>query len=139
MTRFLRSRVLRGRLAGARANGNIRYVGDQHSWMIGTQADDRLQTDVGDDTIQGTGGNDRLEGGDGNDGLFGGDGDDYISDIHGDDVIKAGAGNDRINAGPGLDLLFGASGKDYISHGTDATESFGGMHDDFIRGGTATT
>ena len=117
-------------------NGNVRFFGTQHSWMIGSQVADRLQTDEGDDTIQGTGGNDRIEGGDGNDGLFGGDGDDYISDIHGDDVIKAGAGSDRINAGPGLDLLFGASGKDFISHGTDATESFAGIHDDFILGGT---
>ena len=125
-----------GSLYREASTGYVRYEGDQHVLMIGSPDEDRIRSGLGDDTIHGTAANDRLEGDDGNDNLFGGDGDDYITDSHGDDVIKAGAGGDRINSGPGLDLLFGGPGKDYISHGaTDATESFGGLHDDFIRGG----
>jgi Ca2+-binding RTX toxin-like protein len=119
---------------GAEAN-YLRYTGDDHVLLGGTDEADTLIASIGDDTLFGDAGNDRLEGGFGNDIINGGDGDDIIKDSGGDDNIKAGAGNDVVHAGPGLDLVMGGSGQDFIFLGTDmGSEVFAGEGDDFIYG-----
>ena len=113
----------------------LRYTGDDHVLLGGTDQADTLIASIGDDTLFGDGGNDRLEGGFGNDIINGGDGDDIIKDSGGDDNIKAGAGNDVVHAGPGLDLVMGNSGQDFIFLGTDmGSEVFAGEGNDFIYG-----
>ena len=113
----------------------LRYTGEDHVLLGGTEQADTLIASIGDDTLFGDGGNDRLEGGFGNDIINGGDGDDIIRDAGGDDNIKGGAGNDAIHAGPGLDLVLGGSGQDFVILGTDmGSEIFGGEGDDFMLG-----
>ena len=119
---------------GAEAN-YLRYTGDDHVLLGGTEQADTLIASIGDDTIYGDGGNDRLEGGFGNDIINAGAGDDIIKDSGGDDNIKAGEGNDVVHAGPGLDLVMGNAGQDFIFLGTDmGSEVFAGEGNDFIYG-----
>jgi Ca2+-binding RTX toxin-like protein len=113
----------------------LRYNGDEHVVMGGTNQADTIIASDGDDTLYGDGGNDRLEGDFGNDIINGGDGDDIIVDSGGDDNIKAGKGNDVVHAGPGLDLVMGNDGQDFIFLGTDmGSEVFAGTGNDFIYG-----
>ncbi|PXW85459.1 Ca2+-binding RTX toxin-like protein [Nitrosomonas sp. Nm84] len=114
----------------------IRYTGDQHVVMGGTENADRIRASEGDDTIWGDGGNDRLEGGAGNDSINGGDGNDRISDSFGDDNIKGGDGHDVINGGPGINLILGGAGSDFVITGNDISEVFAGPGNDFIFGNT---
>lgn len=114
----------------------IRYTGDQHVVMGGTEGVDRIRSSEGDDTLWGDGGNDRLEGGAGNDSINGGDGNDIITDSFGDDNIKGGDGHDTINGGPGINLILGGAGSDFIVTGNDISEVFGGPGNDFIFGNT---
>ncbi len=135
-TSLLTPLVLRDNPATAGVEANyLRYTGDEHVLLGGTEQADTLIAGIGDDTLFGDGGNDRLEGGFGNDIINGGDGDDIIKDSGGDDNIKAGAGNDVVHAGPGLDLVMGNSGQDFIFLGTDmGSEVFAGEGNDFIYG-----
>lgn len=87
----------------------IRYTGEEHIVMGGTENNDRLRAGAGDDTIWGDGGDDRIEGGAGNDSINGGDGNDRITDSSGDDNIKGGDGHDFINGGAGFNLILGIS------------------------------
>lgn len=113
----------------------LRYRGEDHVVLGGTDNADIIISGIGDDTIYGDGGNDKLEGGFGNDIINGGDGDDIITDAGGDDNIKAGAGNDVIHAGGGLDLVLAGDGQDFIFLGTDeGSEVFAGTGNDFIYG-----
>jgi Ca2+-binding RTX toxin-like protein len=113
----------------------LRYSGDEHVVMGGTEGNDIITASIGDDTIYGDGGNDRLEGGFGNDIINAGAGDDIITDNGGDDNIKAGDGNDVVHAGGGLDLVMGGRGNDFIFLGTDmGSEVFAGEGNDFIYG-----
>ena len=113
----------------------LRYTGDDHVLLGGTEQADTLIASIGDDTLFGDGGNDRLEGGFGNDIINGGAGDDIIKDSGGDDNFKAGEGNDVVHAGPGLDLVMGGPGQDFIFLGTDmGSEVFAGEGNDFIYG-----
>jgi Ca2+-binding RTX toxin-like protein len=113
----------------------LRYTGDQHVVLGGTEGNDIIIASEGDDTIHGDGGNDNLEGGAGNDIINAGDGDDIVRDLGGDDNIKAGSGNDVVHGGPGLDLIMGGDGQDFIVLGTDAgSEVFAGQGNDFILG-----
>ncbi|MDL9996992.1 peroxidase family protein [Variovorax sp. J22P240] len=113
----------------------LRYTGDQHVVLGGTDNADIIIASEGDDTIHGDGGNDNLEGGAGNDIINAGDGDDIVRDLGGDDNIKAGSGNDVVHGGPGLDLIMGGDGQDFIVLGTDAgSEVFAGQGNDFILG-----
>ncbi len=117
----------------------LRYTGDQHVLLGGTEGNDILIGSEGDDTLFGDGGNDRLEGGAGNDIINGGDGDDIITDFGGDDIIRAGAGHDAINAGQGVDLIVAGPGQDFIILGDDdLDEAFGGLGNDFIMGSKTT-
>jgi Ca2+-binding RTX toxin-like protein len=119
---------------GVEAN-YLRYTGDDHVLLGGSDQADTLIASIGDDTLFGDGGNDRLEGGFGNDIINGGAGDDIIKDSGGDDNIKAGEGNDVVHAGPGLDLVMGNAGQDFIFLGTDmGSEVFAGEGNDFIYG-----
>ncbi|MGK0151748.1 peroxidase family protein [Pseudomonas putida] len=115
----------------------IRYAGDQHIVLGGTDGDDILVSSEGDDTVWGDGGNDRIEGGDGNDQLRGGAGDDIISDMGGDDNIQGGDGNDVLHGGNGVNLIIGGFGNDFIVTGEDASEAIGGQGNDFILGSKA--
>ena len=115
----------------------IRYAGDQHIVLGGTNGDDILVSSEGDDTVWGDGGNDRIEGGDGNDQLRGGAGDDIISDMGGDDNIQGGDGNDVLHGGNGINLIIGGFGNDFIVTGEDASEAIGGQGNDFILGSKA--
>ncbi|MFT0866176.1 peroxidase family protein [Pseudomonas sp. CAM1A] len=115
----------------------IRYAGDQHIVLGGTQGDDILVSSEGDDTVWGDGGNDRIEGGYGNDQLRGGAGDDIISDMGGDDNIQGGDGNDVLHGGNGVNLIIGGFGNDFIVTGEDASEAIGGQGNDFILGSKA--
>jgi Ca2+-binding RTX toxin-like protein len=110
----------------------LKYTGDDHVVLGGTNQNDILISSIGDDTVYGDGGNDRIEGGYGNDDLQGGDGDDIITDMGGDDVIKGGAGNDVIHGGNGLNLIIGGAGSDFIITGEDSSEAFAGEGNDFI-------
>ena len=128
--------VIRDNPATAGPDSNyLRYTGDAHVVLGGTNGDDILIGGAGDDTLWGDGGNDRLEGGYGIDHIFGGVGDDIITDIGDADVIHGDDGNDVIHTGPGLDLVFGGAGKDFIYGGPDGKEIFGGREDDFIFSG----
>ncbi|MBR1266089.1 hypothetical protein JQ629_01040 [Bradyrhizobium sp. AUGA SZCCT0222] len=135
-TSLLTPLVLRDNPATPGAEANyLRYTGDEHVVLGGTDQADTLIASIGDDTLFGDAGNDRLEGGFGNDIINAGDGDDIIKDIGGDDNIKAGAGHDVVHAGPGLDLVMGNSGQDFIFLGTDmGSEVFAGEGNDFIYG-----
>ncbi|MBJ2154272.1 peroxidase family protein [Variovorax sp. IB41] len=113
----------------------LRYTGDEHVVLGGTEGNDIIIASEGDDTIHGDGGNDNLEGGAGNDIINAGAGDDIVRDLGGDDNIKAGDGNDVVHGGPGLDLIMGGKGQDFIVLGTDAgSEVFAGEGNDFILG-----
>ncbi|WP_137920036.1 peroxidase family protein [Hydrogenophaga sp. 2FB] len=112
----------------------LRYTGDEHVVLGGTDSNDTLIASIGDDTIYGDGGNDRIEGGDGNDQVDGGDGDDIITDRGGDDVLKGNAGHDVIQGGNGANLIIGGDGSDFIITGEDVSEVFAGQGDDFILG-----
>jgi Ca2+-binding RTX toxin-like protein len=113
----------------------LKYTGDQHVVLGGTEGNDILIASEGDDTLFGDGGNDNAEGGAGNDIINAGDGDDIVRDLGGDDNIKAGSGNDVVHGGPGLDLIMGGAGQDFIVLGTDAgSEVFAGEGNDFILG-----
>ncbi|MGF0337873.1 peroxidase family protein [Ectopseudomonas toyotomiensis] len=128
--------VIRDNPATAGPDSNyLRYTGDAHVVLGGTNGDDILIGGAGDDTLWGDGGNDRLEGGYGIDHIFGGTGDDIITDIGDADVIHGDDGNDVIHTGPGLDLVFGGAGKDFIYGGPDGKEIFGGRDNDFIFSG----
>lgn len=112
----------------------IRYTGEDHVVMGGTESNDRLRAGAGDDTLWGDGGNDRLEGGAGNDSINGGDGNDRITDASGDDNIKGGDGHDFINGGAGINLILAGSGHDFVVTGNDISEVFAGPGNDFIFG-----
>ena len=117
----------------------LRYTGDEHVVLGGSDAADVLIAGIGDDTIHGDAGNDKIEGGFGNDIINGGAGNDIITDTGGDDNIKGGDGNDVINAGQGLNLTLGGAGNDFIIAGSDGgSEVFGGTGDDFILGSRTT-
>ncbi len=118
----------------------LRYTGDAHVVLGGTNANDILIGGEGDDTLWGGAGEDRLEGGYGVDHLHGGGGHDIITDSGTDsgaaDVIHGDDGDDVINPGGGLDLVFGGGGSDFIYGGTEAKTVSGGLGNDFIRGAT---
>ena len=122
--------------AGPDAN-YIRYSGDEHVVMGGTNGADILVSGGGDDTVWGDAGNDRIEGGNGNDQLRGGAGDDIITDVGGDDNIQGGDGNDVLHGGNGINLIIGGFGNDFIVTGEDASEAIGGQGNDFILGSKA--
>ncbi|VVP39361.1 peroxidase family protein [Pseudomonas fluorescens] len=115
----------------------IKYTGDEHIVLGGTNGADILISSEGDDTVWGDGGNDRIEGGDGNDQLRGGAGDDIITDAGGDDNIQGGDGNDVLHGGNGVNLIIGGFGNDFIITGEDASEAIGGQGNDFILGSKA--
>jgi Ca2+-binding RTX toxin-like protein len=120
-----------------RSANYLRYVGDDHVVLGGTDGDDTIISSLGDDTIYGDGGNDRIEGGDGVDLIRAGSGDDIITDRGGDDNIQGDDGNDAIHGGNGINLILGGFGKDFIVTGEDSSEVFGGPGNDFILGNRA--
>lgn len=66
----------------------------------------------GDDQVIGSDANDHLETGAGNDTVYGRLGDDYIDGGAGDDQLFGQEGNDTIRGGPGNDFINGAAGTD---------------------------
>lgn len=117
-------------------DGTLRWSGEEHIEMHGTDSDDRMRGAQGDDSIFGSAGNDRIEGGDGNDALLGGEGDDILTDSFGDDNLKGGNGNDALDGGPGDNLMLGSHGDDFFSSGGDTPNLiFAGTGDDVTQGG----
>ena len=115
--------------------GPLRFIGDEHIVLGGTEGGDNLRTNEGDDTLHGLGGDDRLEGEAGNDVIIGGDGNDIMTDTFGDDNFKGGKGHDAISVGGGFDLALAGFGDDLVVGGEDPSETFGGGGDDLIIGG----
>ncbi|WP_164996660.1 peroxidase family protein [Actinomyces minihominis] len=118
------------------ANGEYRFIGEEHVEVHGTVGNDRIRGDQGDDALWGREGNDNIEGGSGNDLIHGGVGDDILTDLFGDDEIRAGLGNDVVNGGPGFDLLLGGGGDDFVTRGSDTGNVFLGDGNDTYLGGT---
>ncbi|MDO6482017.1 calcium-binding protein, partial [Shimia thalassica] len=115
--------------------------------LIGTDADNTLEGNVGNDMLEGREGNDLLRGYSGDDSLLGGDGADTLigSDggdflIGGDttadlrDVIYGGDGDDSIDGGYGNDQLRGDAGNDTIAGGFGADTVIGGTGNDILTG-----
>lgn len=117
----------------------IKYNGNDHVLMQGTNQADTIVAGGGDDTVWGRGGNDRIEAGYGVDKIHGGEGDDIITnsgtDIGETDFLMGEEGNDVIHGGSGLALVFGNQGSDVLVAGPDGKEMFGGEGDDFMLGG----
>jgi hypothetical protein len=63
--------------------------------VIGSDANDHLETGAGNDTVYGRMGDDFIDGGDGDDQIFG---------QEGNDTLRGGAGNDFLNGGAGTDV-----------------------------------
>ncbi|MEQ1599794.1 MAG: peroxidase family protein [Methylotenera sp.] len=117
----------------------LKYTGEDHVLLGGTDNDDILIAGDGDDTLYGDAGNDRLEGGQGNDSYIGGDGDDIIIDLFGDDIIRSGAGNDAVHGGVGTDLIIADEGNDFVVLGSDVLdETFLGLGNDYVLGSKTT-
>ena len=132
--------VIRNNPATAGADTNyLRFTGDAHIVLGGTDFADTIIGGGGDDAIWGDGGNDRIEGGGANDNIDAGAGDDIITDSFGDDVARGNAGNDVFATGGGIDLLIGGAGSDvFLSLTSGAThESFGGTGNDFFLSATS--
>ena len=126
--------VIRNNPATAGADTNyLRFTGDAHIVLGGTDSADTIIGGGGDDAIWGDGGNDRIDGGGANDNIDAGSGDDIITDTFGDDVARGNTGNDVFATGGGIDLLIGGGGNDaFLSLTSGAThESFGGTGNDF--------
>jgi Ca2+-binding RTX toxin-like protein len=122
-----------------RGDQYLRYNGNDHVVIGGTDQDDTIIAGGGDDAVWGFDGNDRIEAGYGVDKVHGGAGNDIITnngtDIGETDMLHGEEGNDVIHGGSGLALIFGGPGKDVIFTGPDGKEAFGGTGDDFILGG----
>ena len=112
----------------------LRFTGDDHIVLGGTDFADTIIGGGGDDAIWGDGGNDRIEGGGANDNIDAGAGDDIITDSFGDDVARGNTGNDVFATGGGIDINLGGAGSDvFLSLTSGAThESFGGTGNDFF-------
>ncbi|NEP19177.1 MAG: calcium-binding protein, partial [Leptolyngbya sp. SIO4C1] len=95
--------------------------------LVGTEADDTLETAGGDDTVAGELGSDIITGGGGDDVLRGDRNARAPQDGEsgGDDLIFGGEGNDRIGGKSGNDILSGDAGDDLI---------FGDAGDDILMG-----
>ncbi|MGY0793751.1 peroxidase family protein [Azospirillum argentinense] len=117
----------------------IRYNGDAHIVIQGTQGNDKIVAGDGDDAVWGDDGDDTIEAGYGIDHVSGGEGDDIITnagtDIGMTDMLKGDGGNDVIHGGSGMAMLFGGSGKDFLIAGPDGSNLQGGTEDDFLLGG----
>ncbi len=127
--------VIRNNPATAGADTHyLRYTGDDHIVLGGTDLADTIIGGGGDDAIWGDGGNDRIDGGGANDNIDAGSGDDIITDTFGDEVARGNTGNDVFSTGGGIDLLLGGADNDvFLSLTSGAThESFGGTGNDFF-------
>ena len=104
--------------------------------LVGTEADDTLETAGGDDTVAGELGSDIITGGGGDDVLRGDRNSRAAQDGEsgGDDIIFGGEGNDRIGGKAGDDILSGDAGADLI-YGDDGDDILmGGTGDDILVG-----
>ena len=89
-------------------NDTVKYSGKDI--LVGTTADDRLNSGADDDVIYALDGNDILTGGDGNDRIHGQSGNDIIDGGAGDDTLFGGNQFDRLDGGDGDDYLDGFNG-----------------------------
>lgn len=101
-----------------------------------SEPDDVSDILAGDDHIVGTDDGDAFRGGAGGDTLLGGAGDDTIEGEDGDDLITGDLGDDDLYGGAGYDFIYGGKGEDDISGGADGDTIYGGEGDDLIYGGT---
>ncbi|WP_162171778.1 calcium-binding protein [Sulfitobacter donghicola] len=103
--------------------------------LVGTEADDRFEGELGDDFIDGQAGDDVMNGRAGNDTIFGREGDDVLQGEDGDDMLCSGDGDDVITGNTGQDLLEGQEGNDFVSgdYGWDTVR--GNEGEDTVIGG----
>lgn len=122
-----------------RGANSIKYNGNDHVLIQGTNEADTIISGGGDDTVWGRGGNDRIEAGYGVDKIHGGEGNDIITnagtDIGETAFLMGEEGDDVVHGGSGLALVFGNQGSDVLIAGPDGKEMFGGEGDDFMLGG----
>ncbi|WP_159452474.1 calcium-binding protein [Tropicibacter naphthalenivorans] len=91
-------------------------VADMHSdHLIGSAADNRLDTGHGRDMAFGLGGNDTLIGGMSQDTLHGGTGDDLLEGHGSKDRLMGASGDDTLLGGGGRDILIGGEGRDVLN------------------------
>ena len=114
---------------------SLKFTGEEHIVLGGSEDDDVLIADLGDDTVWGDGGDDYIEGGHGINRLHGGTGDDIIYGGGDAEFLHGEEGDDVINGGNGLgDLIFGGDGNDFVVGGIDGKEVFAAEGNDFILG-----
>lgn len=132
---------------------NVQFIGDFAVTVVGSGADNLLETDAGNDTLSGLAGNDTvrsgagddlaftgagddlLEGGAGNDTLFGAADNDTLDGGDGDDLLGAGGGNDSLMGGTGNDALWTATGDDTADGGAGNDTLGGAAGNDVLNGG----
>lgn len=103
--------------------------------IIGSKADDTIESGLGNDFIFSGRGNDVIDAGQGNDRIFAGRGNDIINAGEGNDLVFAGRGNDIVNAGDGDDYVKAGKGDDQIDAGSGDDYIRAGKGDDIIKGG----
>jgi len=93
--------------------------------LLGSGADERLETRDGDNVLKGGGGSDVLLAGQGKDKLFGGAGDDALDGGNGRDTLDGGRGDDDLSgdAGPDTFVVKRTSGDDAIADFTTGVDT----------------
>jgi len=86
-------------------------------YVIGSSANNAMESGGGNDLVAGLAGNDQIGLGAGNDVAFGGDGADRINGVAGNDTLFGGAAADKLNGGGGRDVLNGGAAKDTLTGG----------------------
>lgn len=109
-------------------------AGPGNNFVIGDDADNKINAGAGTDSVQGGAGNDAIDGGAGNDALHGQEGDDVLAGGEGNDSLLGGNGDDTLLGGAGLDALTGGVGDDVLDGGDDTLADLlsGGIGDDTL-------
>jgi len=102
--------------------------------LHGGRNSDRILGAQGDDDIIGKSGNDDLRGGSGDDSIRGGDGDDQLHGNSGNDQLHGGIGDDNLWGDRGNDTLNGSSGNDVARGGAGNDVLIGGKNSDRLIG-----
>lgn len=87
-----------------------------NDYLVGGDGDDYLTGQAGNDYLYGEEGNDTLNGEEGNDTLYGGNGDDILYGEEGDDTLYGGDGDDHLEGGEGNNTIYGGTGNDTFNY-----------------------
>jgi Ca2+-binding RTX toxin-like protein len=91
--------------------------------ILGSDADDTIDSRSGDDIVFGFGGADTLFGGIGNDTVYGGLGPDFLAGADGNDLLFGGEDRDTLDGGSGNDRLDG-EGADNLLRGGPGNDRY---------------